>query len=250
MNQPLILSIVAAGFTVAFFHAALPTHWLPFVVTARAQRWDKTKTLSITAFAGLGHILITTLLGVLVAWLGMNVDRLTGSIFPLLGGGLLALVGVFYIYRGASGGHVHLIPGAHGHGHGHSHHDHSHDHHHDGHEHHPHDHNAPDVESAIAHHPRQTSDRAAIVSLFTLLTLSPCEAFLPVYVSAVRYGWSGFAIASVVLAVATIAGMVTFTALTLAGLERFRLDALEKYEGIILGCVLILLGIAFVVLES
>lgn len=245
MNQPLILSIVAAGFTVAFFHAALPTHWLPFVVTARAQRWDKTKTLSITAFAGLGHIFITTLLGVLVAWLGMSVDRLTGSIFPLLGGGLLALVGVFYIYRGASGGHVHLIPGAHGHGHSHSHHDHGprHGHHH-------HDHNAPDVESAIAHHPRRTSDRAAIVSLFTLLTLSPCEAFLPVYVSAVRYGWSGFAIASVVLAVATIAGMVTFTALTLAGLERFRLDALEKYEGIILGCVLILLGIAFVVLES
>jgi putative Mn2+ efflux pump MntP len=241
MNQALILSIVAAGFTVAFFHAALPTHWLPFVVTSRAQRWDRTKTLSITAFAGLGHIFITTLLGVLVAWLGMNVDRLTGSIFPLLGGGLLALVGLFYIYRGASGGHVHLIPGAHGHGHDHSHHD--HDHHH-------HDHNAADVESAIAHHPRQTSDRAAIVSLFTLLTLSPCEAFLPVYVSAVRYGWSGFALASAVLAVATIAGMVTFTALTLAGLERFRLDALEKYEGIILGCVLILLGIAFVVLES
>ena len=102
----------------------------------------------------------------------------------------------------------------------------------------------------MAHAPGRTSDRAAIVSLFTLLTLSPCEAFLPVYVSAVRYGWSGFAVASVVLAVATIAGMVTFTALTLAGLERFQLGALEKYEGIILGCVLILLGVAFVVLES
>jgi len=247
MNQALILSIVAAGFTVAFFHAALPTHWLPFVVTSRAQRWDRTKTLSVTAFAGLGHIFITTLLGVLVAWLGMNVDRMTGSIFPLLGGGLLVLVGLFYIYRGASGGHVHLIPGSHGHGHDHGH---SHDYHRHDHNHPRHDHNASDVESAIAHHPRRTSDRAAIVSLFTLLTLSPCEAFLPVYVSAVRYGWSGFALASVVLAVATIAGMVTFTALTLAGLERFRLDALEKYEGIILGCVLILLGIAFVVLES
>jgi len=241
MNQALILSIVAAGFTVAFFHAALPTHWLPFVVTSRAQKWDRTKTLSITAFAGLGHIFITTLLGALVAWLGMNVDRLTGSIFPLIGGGLLALVGLFYIYRGASGRHMHLVPGAHGHHH-HHHHDHSHEH-----EHH---HNAPDVEHAMAHAPGRTSDRAAIVSLFTLLTLSPCEAFLPVYVSAVRYGWSGFAVASVVLAVATIAGMVTFTALTLAGLERFQLGALEKYEGIILGCVLILLGVAFVVLES
>jgi len=235
MNQALFLSIVAAGFTVAFFHAALPTHWLPFVVTSRAQRWSKGKTLAITAFAGTGHIFITTLLGVLVVWLGMNVDRLTGSIFPLIGGGLLVLVGLFYIYRGATGRHVHLVPGGHGHGHDH--------HHDDDHEH--------DIDHELAAHARQrTSDRAAIVGLFTLLTLSPCEAFLPVYASAARYGWSGFAVSSVVLAVATIAGMVTFTSLTLAGLERFRLDALEKYEGIILGCVLILLGVAFVLLES
>jgi putative Mn2+ efflux pump MntP len=233
MNQALILSIVAAGFTVAFFHAALPTHWLPFVVTSRAQRWNKTKTLAITAFAGTGHILITTLLGVLVIWLGMSVDRLTGSIFPLLGGGLLVLVGLFYIYRGSTGRHVHLTPGGHGHDH---HHDHDHEH---------------DIAHELEAHARQrTSDRAAIVGLFTLLTLSPCEAFLPVYVSAARFGWQGFALSSVVLAVATIAGMVTFTSLTLAGLERFRLDKLEKYEGIILGCVLILLGVAFVLLES
>jgi ABC-type nickel/cobalt efflux system permease component RcnA len=238
MNQALVLSIVAAGFTVAFFHAALPTHWLPFVVTSRAQRWNKAKTLTITAFAGTGHIFITTLLGVLVVWLGMNVDRMTGSIFPLLGGGLLGLVGLFYIYRGATGRHMHLLPGSHGHDH--HHHDHSHGH----------DHNAPDIEEAIAHARPQTSDRTAIVGLITLLTLSPCEAFLPVYVSAARFGWSGFALSSAVLAVATIAGMVTFTSLTLAGLERVRLDALEKYEGIILGCVLILLGVAFVVLES
>ncbi|HEY4123545.1 MAG TPA: hypothetical protein VGM36_02965 [Rhizomicrobium sp.] len=233
MNQALVFSIVVAGFTVAFFHAALPTHWLPFVVTSRAQHWSKSKTLAITAFAGTGQIFITTLLGVLVIWLGMSVDRLTGSIFPLLGGGLLVLVGLFYIYRGATGRHVHLVPG----GHGHDHHD-DHDHEHDI------DH------ELIAHTRQRTSDRAAIVGLFTLLTLSPCEAFLPVYVSAARFGWGGFALSSIVLAVATIAGMVTFTSLTLAGLERFRLDRLEKYEGIILGCVLVLLGVAFVLLES
>lgn len=235
MNLALVLSIVAAGFTVAFFHAALPTHWLPFVVTARAQRWDRLKTLAVTAFAGLGHVLITLLLGILVIWLGMRVDRLTGSIFPLLGGGLLMVVGLFYVYRGAVGRHVHLVPGAHGHDH--SHYDHEHCAHNE-------------VEHVLAHPPQPTSDRAAIASLFTLLTLSPCEAFLPVYVSAARYGWRGFALASAVLTVATIAGMVCFTALTMAGLERFRLSALEKYEGIILGCVLIFLGIAFVVLES
>lgn len=219
MTDALLLSIVAAGFTVAFFHAALPTHWLPFVVASRAQSWSRSRTLAITAFAGTGHIFITTLLGALIVWAGMNVDRLTGHLFPLIGGGLLILVGLFYLYRGISGRHMHLIPGRHGHDHGH------------------------EVTKPVA------SDRAVIVGLFTLLTLSPCEAFLPVYVSAARYGWGGFALLSLVLAVATIAGMVTFTWLTLKGLERMKLGWLERYEGVILGVVLCLLGVALILLE-
>ena len=71
MNQPLLLSILAAGFTVAFFHTAIPTHWLPFALTGRAQGWSRTKTLTITGFAALGHTGFTTFLGVLVALLGM-----------------------------------------------------------------------------------------------------------------------------------------------------------------------------------
>lgn len=232
MDEALLFSLVAAGFTVAFFHAALPTHWLPFVVTARAQRWTTGRTLAVTVIAGAGHVVITTLLGVVVVWLGMSVDRITGTIFPRLGGALLALVGLFYIYRGATGRPVHV--GAHGHGHDdHDDHDHSHD---------------IDHELVVHARPR-TTDRAAILGLLTLLTLSPCEAFLPVYVSAARFGWMGFAVSSGVLAVATVAGMVTFTSLTLAGMERLRLDVLERYEGIILGSVLLLLGAAFVLLE-
>ena len=81
----------------------------------------------------------------------------------------------------------------------------------------------------------RVSDTAAITSLFVLLTFSPCEAFIPVYVSAVRFGWSGFALSTAVLAIGAIAGMVTFTWLTLSGLERFHLHKLEHYEGAILG---------------
>ncbi len=234
MNEALLLSIIAAGFTVAFFHAALPTHWLPFVVASRNQSWSRSRTLAITAFAGIGHILITTLLGALLLWFGMNVDRLTGSIFPLLGGGLLVLLGAFYIYRGMKGRHMHLLPGSHGHD--------------DAHEHEGHSHAAGHAHRIMTSKPR-APDRVVIVGLFTLLTLSPCEAFLPVYLSAARYGWTGFALLSVVLAIATIVGMVTFTALTLAGLEKINLGLLEKYEGVVLGSVLCLLGIALVVLE-
>ncbi len=57
-----------------------------------------------------------------------------------------------------------------------------------------------------------TSDRAAITALVVLLTLSPCEAFLPYYLAAMEHGVAGFALLSLVLLTATSAGMLIFTA--------------------------------------
>ena len=239
MNQPLLLSILAAGFTVAFFHTAIPTHWLPFALTGRAQGWSRTKTLTITGFAALGHTGFTTLLGVLVALLGMTVDRWTGQIFPWIAGGVLFAVGLFFLVRQATGhGHAHFL---HRHDHPHDH-GHIHDHHH---------HTALVTEDhTVDVHVHKTTDRAAIVSLLALLTFSPCEGFLPIYVSAVRLGWQGFLFSTLVLAVATTAGMLIFTALTLSGLHRINLKAIERYESGILGAVLCVLAFVIVFAEG
>src|SRR5690242_13609640 len=231
MSEPLLLSILAAGFTVAFFHTAIPTHWLPFALTGRAQGWSHGKTLTVTGFAALGHTGFTTLLGVIVAFLGMTVDRWTGQIFPWIAGGVLFAIGVFFLIRQATGhGHAHFLH-RHDHPHDHGHvHDHDHGHHHH--------HHAEEliVESDTVDIPtRKVSDRAAIVSLLTLLTFSPCEGFLPIYVSAVRLGWMGFLLSSLVLAAATTIGMMIFTGITLSGLHRVNLKAVEKYESAILG---------------
>jgi ABC-type nickel/cobalt efflux system permease component RcnA len=248
MNQPLLFSILAAGFTVAFFHTAIPTHWLPFALTGRAQGWSHAKTLTITGFAALGHTAFTTFLGVLVALLGMTVDRWTGQVFPWIAGGLLFAVGLFFLLRQATGhGHAHFLhrhDHPHDHGHAHDHHDHDRgDHHHHGEE--------LLVESDQVDLPtHKVSDRAAIVSLLALLTFSPCEGFLPIYVSAVRLGWQGFLFSSLVLAVATTAGMMTFTALTMSGLHLINLKAIEKYESGILGLVLCALAVVIVFAEG
>lgn len=79
------------------------------------------------------------------------------------------------------------------------------------------------------------SDRAVILSLFTLLTFSPCEGFLPVYLSGISYGWIGFITLSAVLAAATVSGMMIFTWLTMAGMERLRLEFLEGNNNPALG---------------
>src|SRR5580698_5591052 len=107
MNQTVLISIISTGFIVAFLHSTIPTHWLPFVLAWRSQRWSRARLMAVTAFAASGHVLFTTALGVVVVWLGLNVDRLTGQVFPWIAGGALEAFGLSYIVRHLRGGHHH-----------------------------------------------------------------------------------------------------------------------------------------------
>lgn len=252
MNELVFITIVITGFTVAFLHAAIPTHWLPFVVAARAQHWKKPKTLAITGVAGAGHVLFTTALGVLVVWGGMAINSRIGKAFPLVAGGALIALGLFYLVRQIRGaGHSHLS-GSHSH-HQHEHHSHeqhAHPHQQDA---GPHGHEDADQDDDIAtieqRWSHQRSDWVVIAGLFALLAFSPCEAFLPVFLVGAKYGWIGFALLSAILAIGTVAGMVVFTWLTLAGMEKLSFRSLEKFESGILGGVLCLLGTLIILFE-
>jgi len=352
MNETVLIALT--GFGIAFFHAAIPTHWLPFVITARAQRWDRNKTICVTALAGTGHVLFTALLGVLIAWFGIALHEKIGNWFPWIAGGALILFGLFYVYRQVSGaghGHSHLFGG-------HSHHGtmpHLHTHSpigaplpsgphggklvdtgnglveiaisKEGHEarfylypvpsheqpatalqeagtvletvrhsqerqrftfqngagylvstdtvpepyqftailsvlhgDHVHEYETRFPESGEKDRPEETidvvtprgriSDRVAITGLLALLTFSPCESFLPVYVSGVRYGWMGFVLLTAILSIATVVGMVVFTWLTLSSLEKLNLRFLEKYESGVIGGLLCTLGVLIIFIEN
>ncbi|HSU87104.1 MAG TPA: hypothetical protein VLI42_10265 [Chthoniobacterales bacterium] len=227
MNDSVLTTIAVTGFTIAFFHAAIPTHWLPFVLTARVQHWNRSKTLLITAIAATGHACFTAALGLIVAWLGIALSARVGALFPWIAGGALIAFGLFYLVRQLTGHthtHLHFRPAGH-----------SHDH---------------------PHHPGEKrmsfskSDLAAIASLLALLTFSPCEAFVPIYVSGVRYGWYGFALLTVILTVATIAGMIVFTALALTGIEQVKLRSFEKYEAGVMGVLLCAVGVLIIFFEK
>ncbi len=227
MNNSVLTTIAITGFGIAFFHAAIPTHWLPFVLTARVQRWNRSKTLVITAMAATGHACFTATLGLIVAWLGIALSDRIGALFPWIAGGALISFGLFYIIRQLTGHtHTHLHLGQAGHSH-----DHAHDH--------------PENRMSLS-----KSDLAAISSLLALLTFSPCEAFVPVYVSGVRYGWYGFALLTIILTVGTIAGMVAFTGLALTGIEQVKLRSFEKYEAGVMGALLCAVGVLIILFEQ
>ncbi|MEY4489618.1 MAG: hypothetical protein RIQ79_2126, partial [Verrucomicrobiota bacterium] len=180
MNTSDLATLVATGFPVAFSHAVLPTHWLPFVLVARARGWSEGKTMGVALAAGIGHVALTSLLGLVVAWFGSKLNEHFGDSFEKAAGGLLLAVGAYFAVqqlRGAGLQHHHL-PGSHHHANEEC-----------GHE---------KAESHLEHELRESpvvtdkrSDWAAISGLLVMLTLSPCETFLGVFLSGVRFGWTG-----------------------------------------------------------
>jgi nickel/cobalt exporter len=200
-------SIITAGFVVAFLHAAMPTHWLPFVLVGRAQNWSRGRTLGVTALAGMGHSLFTAVLGLAVTAAGLAIEPQLGRLFPRIVGCALVLLGLFYVIRHSQGTRASNAVGEAG---------------------------APR---------RYRSDAAAVWGLLALLTFMPSEAVLPIYLANINAGWAGFAVLSVVLTGATTVGMLLFTALFMAGASRLKLGRLERYELLLVGVTLCLFGL-------
>lgn len=221
MTSALFAPLLATGFAVAFLHGALPNHWLPFALVGRRQGWSTGKTLVITAFAGVAHAGVTMLLGLALVAAGMAFGGPIAAALPVIAGGVLIALGVYYLVSHARGdGHLHLpFIGR----------------------------LAPATEGEVA--TAGLSDRAAILGLLAILALSPCEAFLPIYLSGLRYGWAGFGALSVVLTGAAVLSMTGLTGLSLAGARRLGLKSAERYEGMLLGAMLCVMGVLVIWLE-
>lgn len=84
LQQPVLLSLLGGGFAAAFLHAALPTHWLPFVLVGRAQSWRTSRTLGAVVLAGLAHIGSTAVIGSLIVAAGLALDQWVEGLLPHL----------------------------------------------------------------------------------------------------------------------------------------------------------------------
>lgn len=201
MDGAVFWTVAAGGFVAALLHAALPTHWLPFVLVGRAQGWTGRKTLAVTALAGSGHIVATVALAVLLTGAGMALEERYGPVLHRAAGVVLIGFGLLYLLK-----------------------------------------RAPEVEGSALPR-RRVSDLAAVLGLVGLLALSPGEAFGSVLLAGQPYGWAGFVVLSLVLAAATLIGMLLFTGASWAGAARLKLDRTERLERRILGAALLGLGV-------
>ncbi len=210
LQSSLLVSLLLGGFVTAFLHAALPTHWLPFVLVGRAQRWSLATTLWSVLAAGLAHIAVTAVVGGLIVAAGLALDRWVAGVLPWLSAGLLFVLGLFYLARAT----VRKPLPAQG----------------------------PELETPEP----IVSQAAAFWGLVAVMAASPGEVLLPLYLSTAEEGLMVLALLTVVLAVGTVLGMAVFTTLARAGASILRLERWARYEGAILGLALIGLGLLVV----
>jgi hypothetical protein len=213
------LSLAAGAGVIAFSHAVLPTHWLPFALMGRAQRWGRARLVSITALAAAGHALVTAVVGGAFAGAGRGLRAALGD-REWIGGAALIAFGIIYAWRDLR--HV---------GHRHVHHV------HDG-----------EIHDA-AHHRASVSDRSAIVTLVLALALSPCVALSGIFFKAGELGLGATVTVALVNAGLTVAVMPLMVLLASAGLERLHLERIERYERAIVGVLLVALGAVVLFLE-
>jgi hypothetical protein len=207
LQQPVLLSLLGAGFVTAFLHAALPTHWLPFVLVGRGQRWTLPQVLTAVATAGLAHILTTAVVGGLIVAAGIAMDQWISGLLPGLSAGLLFLFGAFYL------GKALLRPAIMAGG------------------------------PSLALSEPTVSHTAAFWGLVAMMAISPGEVLLPIYLSQATHGPLVLAALTLAFAAGTVLGMTLFTVLARAGWSVLRLERWARYEGVILGLALILIGL-------
>jgi len=207
LQQPVLLSVLGVGFVTAFLHAALPTHWLPFVLVGRGQRWTLPQVLTAVATAGLAHIVSTAVVGGLIVAAGIAMDQWISGLLPGLSAGLLFLFGAFYL------GKALLRPAIMAGG------------------------------PSLALSEPTVSHAAAFWGLVAMMAISPGEVLLPIYLSQATQGPLVLAALTLVFAAGTVLGMALFTVLARAGWSVLRLERWARYEGVILGLALILIGL-------
>ncbi len=224
--------LISTAASIGFFHTLFgPDHYIPFIMMARAKKWSYLKTLWVTFYCGIGHVLSSVLLGAIGILFAISILNLE-SIESMRGdfaAWMLVIFGLSYfiwslhrLLRGKAG-HTHLFGS-----HKHAYHDHDHAEEHD-----------PD------HEKKETTPWI----LFVIFVLGPCEALIPLLMyPAARHNYSLVFLVTLVFGLVTILTMMAVVLSGVWGLSKIRWQAMEKYIHPISGFVIFLSGMAILFL--
>jgi nickel/cobalt transporter (NicO) family protein len=232
-NSILLLSFTAVS--IGFIHTILgPDHYLPFIVLSQARKWSLRKTMIITFFCGIGHVLSSAVLGLIGIAVGLSVTRLVSveSFRGNIAAWLFIAFGLVYMIISIRN----LMKKKR----------HTHSHFHLGGEKHVHEH---DHNSEHTHIHQEDMVKTTPWILFLIFVFGPCEPLIPILMyPAAEHNISGSIIVSLLFSVVTIGTMMSIVLAFKLGLSKINLKPVEKYSHLIAGAMIFFSGIAIQVL--
>ena len=231
-DMPLLLTTAAS---LGFIHTILgPDHYIPFIMMARAREWSVPRTLWITFFCGIGHILSSVALGIIGISFGLAVSHL--EVFESFRGNvaawLLIVFGFAYFIYGLKVAYRH-------HRHVHAHH---------------HDRDAPDAHAHLhthdgghlhVHDEEGKGKHITPWVLFTIFLFGPCESLIPILMyPAANHSAVSLALVTSVFGGMTILTMITVVIVSLWGINLLPFSRFEKYTHALAGFSIFLCGLA------
>jgi nickel/cobalt transporter (NicO) family protein len=230
MNNSLtILSITAVS--IGFLHTLLgPDHYLPFIVLSQAKKWSIRKTMVITFFCGLGHVLSSVILGLIGIGVGISLNRLVfvESFRGNIAAWLFIAFGLVYMIISIRNllrkkkhihSHFHIGEGRHEHEHNH-------------------------LREHLHFHQKDEINTTPWI-LFLIFVFGPCEPLIPILMyPAAENNIQGSIFVSVLFSTVTIATMMTIVLAFKYGLNKINLKPIEKYSHLIAGTMIFVSGLA------
>lgn len=98
-----LYALAITAITISFFHTASgPDHYLPFIVLSKSRKWSMSKTIFLTIFCGLGHVLSSVVLGIIGVYLGWQLNKISWlqDVRGNVSSWALFLFGVIYLIYG------------------------------------------------------------------------------------------------------------------------------------------------------
>lgn len=199
-----MLSLLTGTLILAAVHALIPNHWLPLVAVAKAEGWKKKEITSVTLMAAAAHVFGTIVLGIVLGFIGKELEEKYGRAITVASAILLIVFGLIYFTVN--------LP-----------------HHH---------HSAQQDVSAY-----KRSKVRWIWIFIGMMFLSPCLEVESLFLSAGAYGMGAVFAMAGSYAVISILGIWLLVSLGIKGVNLLPADFIEHNEKKISGIVLILVGI-------
>ncbi|MGK5093967.1 sulfite exporter TauE/SafE family protein [Deltaproteobacteria bacterium TL4] len=231
MSYDLSLLIVSSA-SIAFFHTLLgPDHYIPFIAMSQSGKWSLPKTIRITLFCGLGHLLSSILLGGIGIAFGIAVNQLQsleawrGNIaaWALIAFGLVyAAWGMKHATKNKTHQHIHVHENGNSHEHIHVH-----------------------QQKHVHVHPQESTQNTTPWVLFIIFILGPCEPLIPLMMyPAAKHDLPGLVLVVSIFMLITILTMLSIVLISTFGINLAPSKNFERYNHAIAGSTIFFCGIA------